>query len=265
MELEVFNNSEFGEIRTIVIENVPYFCMGDICKSLDIGNVSQAKTRLKEDGIITNEVMDSIGRRQKVIFVNESNMYRLIFQSRKESAERFTDWVTSEVLPQIRKTGSYSENKKSALPSDYLTALKALVASEEEKQRLSASNQQLNKEVSIKNQIISELKPKADYTDIILKSKSTVTTTQIAKDYGMSANGMNKILHDLHIQYKQSGQWLLYGKYAKNGYTHSETVYIERSNGLKDVKMNTKWTQKGRLFLYNTLKDNGYLPMIERD
>ena len=106
-ELQIFNSEEFGEIRTVIIDNEPWFCMTDICKALEISNASQAKTRLNADGVITNEVIDSIGRKQNANFVNEPNMYKLIFQSRKESAERFTDWVTSEVLPAIRKTGSY--------------------------------------------------------------------------------------------------------------------------------------------------------------
>lgn len=102
-----FNSEEFGEIRTTLLNEEPYFCMIDICKALEINNISQAKARLKEDGVITNEVIDSLGRKQQANFINESNMYKLIFQSRKESAERFTDWVTSEVLPSIRKTGGY--------------------------------------------------------------------------------------------------------------------------------------------------------------
>ena len=108
-DLQIFNSEEFGQIRTVTINNEPWFCMLDICKALDIGNVSQAKTRLNNDGIITNEVMDALGRKQNVNFINEANMYKLIFQSRKESAERFTDWVTSEVLPSIRKTGHYGK------------------------------------------------------------------------------------------------------------------------------------------------------------
>ena len=106
-ELQIFNSPEFGDIRTITIDNEPWFCMIDICKALEISNPSQAKTRLNADGVITNEVIDGIGRKQNANFVNEPNMYKLIFQSRKESAERFTDWVTSKVLPEIRKTGSY--------------------------------------------------------------------------------------------------------------------------------------------------------------
>lgn len=114
-------------------------------------------------------------------------------------------------------------------------------------------------------QQVHELKPKADYTDIILKNKGLVTITQIAKDYGMSAKEMNNLLHNLKVQYKQSGQWLLYSKYHNKGYTHSETVDIIRKDGTPDIKMNTKWTQKGRLFIYDLLKKNGILPVIERN
>lgn len=131
--------------------------------------------------------------------------------------------------------------------------------------KLKGSVETLTAEVSVKNQIIGELKPKADYYDEILKNPGLITITQIAKDYGMSGKKMNDILHDLGIQYKQSGQWLLYDKYSKNGYTHSETVDIVRSDGRRDVKMNTKWKQKGRIFLYNMLKEKGIVPMIEQE
>ena len=131
--------------------------------------------------------------------------------------------------------------------------------------KLKGSVETLTAEVSVKNQIIGELKPKADYYDEILKNPGLVTITQIAKDYGMSGKKMKDILHDLGIQYKQSGQWLLYDKYSKNGYTHSETVDIVRSDGRRDVKMNTKWKQKGRIFLYNMLKEKGIVPMIEQE
>lgn len=131
--------------------------------------------------------------------------------------------------------------------------------------KLKGSVETLTAEVSVKNQIIGELKPKADYYDEILKNPGLVTITQIAKDYGMSGKKMNDILHGLGIQYKQSGQWLLYDKYSKNGYTHSETVDIVRSDGRRDVKMNTKWKQKGRIFLYNMLKEKGIVPMIEQE
>lgn len=113
-------------------------------------------------------------------------------------------------------------------------------------------------------QIIGELKPKADYTDTILKNKGLVTMTAIAKDYGMTAKKLNEKLHDLGVQYKQSEQWFLYSKYHNNGYTHSETHNYKHRDGRDDIKMYTKWTQKGRLFLYNLLKENGLVPVIER-
>lgn len=124
---------------------------------------------------------------------------------------------------------------------------------------------QKDKEIEIKNQIISELKPRADYTDLVLKSKSLVTINQIAQDYGMSAYAFNKALYKLGIQYKQSGQWLLYQQYRGKGYVQSETIYFKHSDGRPDVNMITKWTTKGRLFLYNILKENGILPTIEKD
>jgi anti-repressor protein len=119
-------------------------------------------------------------------------------------------------------------------------------------------------ELAQSKQIINELKPKADYVDTILQNKGLVTISQIAKDYGMSGRAMNEKLHSLKIQYKQSGQWLLYSEYQTGGYTHSQTVPITRSNGVADVRMETKWTQKGRLFLYNILKENGVFPLIEQ-
>lgn len=109
MELQIFNNSEFGQIRTVIVDSEPMFCLADVCKALEITHITDVKNRLKQDGVGTAEVIDNIGRKQNATFINESNLYKTIFQSRKESAERFTEWVTSEVLPSIRKTGSYQK------------------------------------------------------------------------------------------------------------------------------------------------------------
>lgn len=107
--IQIFENNEFGAIRTKIIKDEPYFCLPDVCGALEIKNISQLKTRLNKDGVIISEVIDSVGRKQNANFVNELNLYKVIFQSRKESAERFTDWVAGEVLPSIRKTGSYQK------------------------------------------------------------------------------------------------------------------------------------------------------------
>lgn len=256
--LQIFKKEEFGNLRASEKDGQPYVCLADVCKILEIGNVSQLKTRLKEDGVITNEVIDNLGRKQQATFINESNLYKVIFQSRKPEAERFTDWVTSEVLPSIRKNGMYATNELLDNPDLAIKVFEQLKQEREEKQKLQLENTQ-------QKQIIGELKPKADYLDQILQSKALVTITAIAKDYGMSAKAFNKKLHELKVQFKQGHQWFLYSNYHNCGYTHSETIEYTHSDGRKDVTMNTKWTQKGRLFLYELLKKNGIVPTIEKE
>nr|DAO15850.1 MAG TPA: repressor domain protein [Caudoviricetes sp.] len=250
---EVFN-FHGQEVRTVTIDNDPYFSNADVCKILDINNPSQALKRLKQDGVITNEVIDGLGRKQDMKFVSESNLYKLIFQSKKKEAEAFTDWVTSEVLPAIRKHGLYAIDDLLNNPDMAIAALQKL--KEERRLRLQAQE-----EIAQKNQIIQELQPKASYYDLVLQNKSLVAISVIAKDYGMSAKKMNKILHELKIQFKQGNTWLLYQKYAGKGYTQSKTHTIDADYS----KMHTYWTQKGRLFLYDLLKNKkGILPLIEQ-
>jgi anti-repressor protein len=256
-DLQIFKNEQFGEVRVIEKDGQAYFCLADINKALEINNSSQVKARLKHDGVISNEVIDSMGRTQMANFINEGNLYRLIMQSRKEAAERFTDWVTDEVLPSIRKHGMYATQELLDNPDLLIQVATAL---KEERER----NKQLSHEVQVKTQLIGELKPKADYVDRILKNPGLMTITQIAKDYGMSGQAMNELLHTKGVQYKQSGQWLLYSEFHSMGYTHSQTVEIERTGGIPDTKLNTKWTQKGRLFIYDLLKEDGVLPIIEK-
>ena len=195
-------------------------------------------------------------------FIPENIFYRLAMKAKNEAAERFQAKVADEIIPSIRKHGGYIAGQES-MSDDELLAKALLVAQNKilEKQRRIES---LTKEIGIKDQVIGELKPRADYTDKILRNPGLVTITQIAKDYGMSAIEMNRKLHELGIQFKQSDQWLLYSKYHNMGYTHSETVDIVRADGRPDIKMNTKWSQKGRLFLYNKLKAHGIMPAIER-
>lgn len=248
-ELKIFSNEQFGEVRTIVIDSEPYFVGKDIAKILGYRDTSDAlKRHIDQEDKLTRCFTDS-GQNRNMYVINESGLYSLILSSKMPQAKEFKRWVTSEVLPSIRKHGVYATEELLDNP-DFL--IKALQELKEERE--------LNKK---KDQIIGELKPKADYTDTILKNKGLVTITQIAKDYGFSGKKMNSILHDLKVQYKQSGQWLLYSEHQAKGYTHSDTIDIERKDGTKDIKMNTKWTQKGRLFLYELLKKNGILPIVE--
>lgn len=256
--MKIFKNHNFGEMRTTEINNMPYICLADVCKILELEQVSRVKSRLNQDGVTTSKVIDSLGREQQATFINESNLYKVIFQSRKQEAEQFTEWVTSDVLPSIRKNGMYATNELLDNPDLAIKVFEQLKQEREQRKQLQIENTQ-------QKQLIGELKPKADYLDQILQSKALVTITAIAKDYGMSAKALNKKLHDLKVQFKQGHQWFLYSEYHNCGYTHSETVEYMHKDGTKDITMNTKWTQKGRLFLYELLKKNGIIPVIEQE
>ena len=257
-ELIAFTKEEFGTVRTMMIDGKPYFCARDIATALGYAKPRNAvathcKGALKR-GVLTE------GGNQEMTFIPEGDIYRLIIRSKLPSAEKFESWVFDEVLPQIRKHGAYmTENtiEKALTSPDFLIQLATQLKEErEQKKKLEVMN-------AAKDQVICELKPKSDYTDEILKCPGTVTITQIAKDYGMSGTKMNKILNELGVQFKKSGQWFIYEKYNGKGYTKSQTVQIER-HGVKDCVMNTKWTQKGRLFLYELLKNEGIYPNIEK-
>lgn len=259
-EMQVFKNAEFGDIRTVTADDGKVlFCGRDIAAALGYSNTRDALNRHCK-GVVKRDTLTA-GGEQELSFIPEGDVYRLICNSKLPSAEKFERWVFDEVLPSIRKHGMYATpgtvEDLLASPDTFIKILQEIKA---ERQRSAALALQNAKQ----EQIIHELKPKADYTDKILQNRGLVTITQIAKDYGMSGEAMNALLHELGIQYKQSDQWLLYAKYQSKGYTHSHTIDITRSDGSPDVKMNTKWTQKGRLFLYDTLRRHGTLPMIER-
>ena len=164
------------------------------------------------------------------------------------------------------------EQSKPSVPQNYLEALKSLVKAEEEKQQLALENKKQQEQILTISKTnmelgnkITEMLPKVSYYDKILQSNSTMTVTQIAQDYGMSAVRMNKELESMKIQHKVRGQWILYGKFITGGYVHSRAVDIIRSDGRHDVKYNTEWTTKGRIFLYESLKAKGILPLIEQE
>lgn len=251
-DMQVFSNPEFGEVRTIEESGAILFCGSDVAKALGYTNPSKAlNDHCRGDLTKRYPIVDALGRTQEAIFIPESDLYRLVFSSKLPTAEKFTDWVTKEVLPSIRKTGGY------ALPKDYPAALRALADAEEAKLRLLAENQQ-------QAQVIADFEPIRQYVDTILESKGTMATSQIAADYGLTAQKLNKILHEGGVQRNVNGQWLLYAKYMGKGYTKSKTIQIIRSDGRPDTIMQTQWTQKGRLMIHEILTARGIEAVMDR-
>lgn len=236
-------NFEQNEVRTFLENDTPYFVANDVAKTLGYRNPSDATNKHCKKAVKTWG-SDSLGRRQSFKVIPESDVYRLIIKSNLPSAEKFEDWVMEEVLPAIRKTGSYTN-----VPQIFAQALRLAADLEEKNQLL--------------EQQIAEYEPKINYLDTILSSTDTVTTSQIAADYGMSAITLNKLLNKLGIQHKVSGQWILYRKHMNQGYTKSHTSEIPKADGGTKVVMNTKWTQKGRVFIYNLLIAEGYYPQMD--
>lgn len=266
-QIEIFSNAEFGEIRTLKENGKVLFCGSDCAKALGYvkpQNAISAHCRYAlKRGIATKQ-----GNLSEMYFIPEGDLYRLIVHSKLPSAEKFESWVFDEVLPDIRKHGMYAKDEIiDMLLADPDLGIKLFTEYKEGKKRerkLQEENKLLAQENEEKEKLIEEMQPKVTYHDIVLRCKEVVPTTTIAKDYGMSAVKFNKLLHELGIQFKQSGVWYLYQKYANYGYTKIQTnVYVDKS-GFGHSSEHSYWTQKGRLWIYETLKENGILPEIER-
>lgn len=250
-KLEIFKNEQFGEVRTTVINGEPWFVAADVCRALEIGNPTDAMRRLDTDER-TLVSIEGASNGLPVNAVNEPGLYTLILGSRKPEAKVFKRWITHEVVPAIRQTGGYIYGEEH-LNDDELFARAVMLAQAKLKQR--------EERIAQLQQQNFELQPKANYYDQVLQSDSLVSVTQIAKDFGLSAKALNKILHEKGVQFKQGDTWLLYQKYAEQGLTQSKTHMLDEERCI----MHTYWTQKGRLFLYDLLKNEGILPIIERE
>lgn len=215
------------------------------------------------------------GRKFELVdYKDEKGETRPCYSLNKEEclyiATKFNDEARAKLIKRWKELEE--QHQEPSVPQNYLEALKSLVKAEEEKQQLALENKQKDEtiitiskaNVELGNKI-TEMLPKVSYYDRILQSNATMTITQIAQDYGMSAIAMNKELESMRIQHKERGQWILYAQFLKGGYVHSRAVDIIRRDGRHDVKYNTEWTTKGRLFLYEALKGKGILPLIEQE
>lgn len=253
-DLKIFNNKEFGEVRTSVINDEPYFALNDVCRILEISNPSQAKTRLNKDGVISNEVIDSMGRTQQANFISESNLYKLVFQSRKPEAERFADWVTSEVLPAIRKHGAYMSDgviERTLTDPDYLIMLATNLKEERAKRALAEAQNEKNK-------------PKVLFADTVSASSRSCLMGELAKMISQEAIRQGRI--NEKIGQNKLFSWMRNNGYlCKSGERKNQPLqqYVEQglfemkkgsyvdSKGANVITTTTKVTGKGQIYFIN--------------
>jgi prophage antirepressor-like protein len=272
--LKVFENKDFGKIRVIEIDGEPWFVGKDVCGIFGDKNHIRSLSRIEAEDKAEKRITDSMGRRQQVIIVNESGLYALLFnmqpqkahnngldggvkdeypikkQQRLDKLRRFKRWVTSEVLPSIRKHGAYiTDDSLCRIDEDdgYIDILISRLRDEKGK------NMELLNKVEV-------MAPKARYYDIIMQCENAIQVSIIAKDYGMTASVFNKLLHGLRIQFKIGDTWVLYKDHNDKGYTVTRTFHVSD----RCSRIHTYWTQKGRLFLYDILSRYGILPATEK-
>ena len=246
-ELQKFMYSD-KEVRVVVKEGEPWFVAADVCKVLEVTNPTVALDRLDND----ERAKFNLGRQGETNIVNEPGLYSLILGSRKKEAKAFKRWITHDVIPAIRKFGGYltpEAAEKALQDPDFIIRL-ATALKEERAKRMALEEENLH------------LRPKALYCDSVLDSEGLIATNIIAKDYGMSAKVFNQKLERLGIQYRRGEMWALKAEYQDKGYAQSKTLMWENSD---KVKHWLYWTETGRKFLYDFLKEKGCVPMSERE
>ena len=239
-EIQIFQNSEFGAIRTICNEQGDVmFCGKDVCDALGYSNGRDAvRKHVDGDDKTTVAICDGGSNyKSQAIFINESGLYSLILSSKLDSARRFKHWVTSEVLPAIRKQGGYMVARPEETDAEVLARAMQIMQTSLDK----------------RDEIIAILQPRADYADEVLDSVTCITTTQLAKELDMTAQQLNRLLCQLRIQYWQSGQYLLYAEYARQGFAKNRTHKRTFKHGIVYTETYLVWTERGRAFIHQLL------------
>lgn len=262
-QFQIFNHPQFGEVRAVIgNDGEPRFCLKDVCRALDIKQF-RANERLGED-VISNHTLSTRGGNQQFMFINEDGLYDVVLDSRKIEAKRFRKWVTSEVLPSIRKNGAYLTEKtieRALNEPDFLIELATNLKKEKQAREFAEGRNEVQKDIiEGQEKTIRVLEVRQSFVDYIMSTPSCVCITQIAKEYGLSAVKLNKFLHEKKIQYCVNGQWLLYADYQDKGYMKGVHVRLENNTS----REHSQWTQKGRLFLYEYLKKYGIIPLMEQ-
>ncbi len=247
MELSILTHPDFGEVRTTFDENgTILFCASDVAKALGYNNPNDALSRHCK-GIVKHDTLTN-GGKQRLSYIYEPDLYRLVSKSKLPFALAFEKWIFETVIPNVRKNGFYA-NKDLVNDPDFLIQLGMKLKQEKQEKQV------LQEEVKYLHHVVAEYEPKISYLEKILNSDCCMNATNIANDYGISAIKLNRILYAERVQYKVNNQWVLYQDYKNRGLTQSNTVPIH--NGEKSV-VHTKWTQQGRLLIHNILTARGY-------
>lgn len=241
--IQIFHNDQFGDIRTAGTPEHPLFNANDIAKMLGYSNSRDAINRHCKGVVKCDTLTD--GGIQSISFISESDVYRLVMRSKIPQAEQAQDWVVEEVLPAIRKQGGYMIASPEETPEQIMA--RALLLAQSTIDRIKEQNRLQSNE-------LIQLAPKVDYFDTVLQSTSTYVTDQIAKELGMTAIALNKMLAILDVQFKRGEQWVLTAKYVGKGYTKTKTYTHNGTDGLPKTTMGTVWTEAGRKFIHDFLK-----------
>ena len=239
-KMTIFENKEFGRIRTCNVNGETYFVGKDIALALGYKNTKDALNRHVGQEDKLGSGFTTSGQNREMTVINESGLYALILSSKLDSAKRFKHWVTSEVLPAIRRQGGYMVVRPDE--SNEVILARAL--------------QIMQATLARRDELIARLQPRADYADEVLDSISCFTVTQIGKELNMTGHDLNRILCEMRIQYVQSGQYLLYADYARQGYAKNRTFEYHSSNGDLKTRTYLVWTERGRDFIHRLLNKN---------
>jgi len=247
--LRIFENNQFGKIRTSLVNNEPIFYAKDICNVLGYSNASKALSDHVDEDDRYNE---SLERGGSITMITESGLYSLILRSNKPEAKPFKKWITSEVLPSIRKSGGYMTSIPEETPEE--TMARALMIAQNTIERTKQENERLRMQSQLQADELHKVAPKAKYYDTVLQSTETYATTRIAMEIGMSAIALNNKLRSMRVQRRVDGQWVLYAEHAGKGYVKPHTFTYTKPNGETGTNTQTVWTEKGRQFIHSLFK-----------
>lgn len=250
----IFSSPIFGDIRTAGTSEQPLFCLVDVCKALDL-RTADVKRRLEDDVVSNYPIIDSLGREQIANFVDENGLYDVILDSRKKEAKAFRKWITSDVLPSIRKTGGYiattpEMSDEEIMARALIVANEAIKRKDEKIKALEQLNENNEQVINSQRKEIEKAIPKVKYYEETLQSVNTYTTTQIAKELGYnSANILHGLLKNAGIIYNQSGVWMLKVPYSGWRLHNARTHTFTRNDGSVGSSTQTVWTERGRYFI----------------